>query len=217
MPTGYTERLYDGEQTFEEYVWRCARMMGPLFSIRDARLDSPIPDVLECDVSYEQERLSEISARLEAACSWTPVEAAHEAQLAYERLHASWAAHCTAVEARKQRYLKMLRQVVDWKPPTPEHEGLKVAMVQQLRSSITADCHAGPAPTMVPSQEYRDTVIKRALSDIEYYSENIQKAKNRTAESNEWLDALREAVPVPRRENESSAEEQQALVGELGP
>ena len=46
MPTGYTANIVDGEETFEEYVWRCTRAFGAMMHMRDDSLGAKftVPD-----------------------------------------------------------------------------------------------------------------------------------------------------------------------------
>jgi hypothetical protein len=63
MPTGYTAKLVESGQTFEEFVLTCARAFGALIELRDEPLDAPIPETLEPH-SYYAEAVVEAKKRL---------------------------------------------------------------------------------------------------------------------------------------------------------
>ena len=47
MPTGYTAKLMDGGQTFQDFIMRCARAFGALVEMRDSPNDTPVPEKFE--------------------------------------------------------------------------------------------------------------------------------------------------------------------------
>ena len=44
MPIGYTSKLHDGDQPFNEFIMSCARAFGALVTMRDDPNDAPIPE-----------------------------------------------------------------------------------------------------------------------------------------------------------------------------
>ena len=61
MPTGYTARLCDGEQTFKDFAMLCARACGALIEMREDPMDAPIPEKIKRS-SYYDEALSKAVA-----------------------------------------------------------------------------------------------------------------------------------------------------------
>ena len=56
MPTGYTSKIYDGEQvTGKEFLMTCARAFGALIEMRDESLNAKIPEELEVNTYHKKE------------------------------------------------------------------------------------------------------------------------------------------------------------------
>jgi hypothetical protein len=47
MPTGYTAKLYDGDQKFQDFAMECARAFGALIEMRDEPMNAKIPETFE--------------------------------------------------------------------------------------------------------------------------------------------------------------------------
>src|SRR5438128_1642271 len=65
MPTGYTAELHDKGQSFEEFVWTCARAFGGLLHMREDDLNAPLRLHAEEGRNYGAETLKEEQAELE--------------------------------------------------------------------------------------------------------------------------------------------------------
>jgi hypothetical protein len=63
--TGYTATLTEKDQTFEQFVWACARNFGALITMRDDPMDAPVPELFELR-SYYSERVEEARKELQA-------------------------------------------------------------------------------------------------------------------------------------------------------
>src|SRR5437870_4307935 len=123
MPSGYTATLYEGEQSFEDFVWGCARGMGALVLLRDSP-DAPIPERFEPGTYYAT-RVADAQLRLDALNGMTADDAERAARTAFE----SETEYRRAADRRdaeiRARYEAMLRRVRAWEPPTPDHVGLR--------------------------------------------------------------------------------------------
>lgn len=191
MPTGYTAALYEGEdQTFEEFVLRCARAMGAAIMQRDSG-PGPIADEYQPS-TYHAEALKKAAARLTAVDGWDDDEATAEAAVAYHDAKRRDDESRATTRLREARYQAMLLKVKAWPPPTPEHEGLKRFMAEQLTESIDFDCRGNwPAPVRLDGAAYREQERDRALRDIEYNARHQAEEEERTRERNAWVRALR--------------------------
>jgi len=63
MPTGYTAKLMESGQTFQDFVMQCARAFGACVMMRDDPMDAPIPERFEPS-DYNVKRLAEAKAEL---------------------------------------------------------------------------------------------------------------------------------------------------------
>ncbi len=106
----------------------------------------------------------------------------------------------TKERALAERYRAMLIKTRDWNPPTPDHEGLKGFMVEQIESSIKFDCgHTWEAPVKLSGAAWREEQIAKCARDLEYHAREARKESTRNAERNAWIKALRESVPQPTK------------------
>jgi hypothetical protein len=201
MPTSYTAPVGDGELNFNQFVWRCARAMGALVSMRDESLDAPIPEKIEAS-SHHQGGINAAKARKARLEAMTEDEIAAEAKSSYEE----------AVERRlqmekerlltKANYERMLAQVQAWIPPTSDHEGLKKFMIEQLQESIRFDCSPLSelsAPQMLSAKEWRHAEANSIGRDLAYHRRELAEEAKRVRAVNEWLSDLRTSVPPPTK------------------
>ena len=186
MPTGYTSKLYEGEsQTPREFILMCSRAFGATIDQRD-----------EPFVSYHDEALAKARVLVKEAPAWSDEEADRRA----------WAEHVEAVTAWRKseakraeiraRYEAMLMEVDRWSPPTADHQGLKVFMIEQLRGGIDFDCKPYDPPAARLGSEYRADVIKQANRDVEYHTKERAEKIRRAASANAWIAALYESLPA---------------------
>jgi len=197
MPTGYTLDLYDGKDlTFEEFALKCARAFGALISMRDKLIDAPIPEKFEPS-DYHLKELEKAKKRLEEIKGWDEEKAEQEAERAYKEALKKREETIKKNELIRKRYEDMLLEVQKWKPPTPDHEGLKKFMIQQLEESIEFDCFIPEMPQYLSGEEFREQQIKKALNDIEYHGKEYVEEVNRVYEKNKWLFLLRESLKKP--------------------
>ncbi len=191
MPTGYTEKLYDGHnQTFSEFVLRCARAFGALISMRDDSLEKTIPDEFVPYKWYQEQRV-QAEERLNRARNWT----SEEAELAAAQYHAQNVAgikKSNAVNyARWERYHSMLTEVKRWTPPSPEYVELKEFMIKQLDDSMKYDCYTMEIPVCMSGESYRQREIMQAEKDIAYHIKENDLEVNRAQEKTNWVRVLK--------------------------
>ena len=194
MPTGYTLDLYDGKDiTFEEFALKCARAFGALIDMRDEPIDTPIPEKLEPS-DYHLKELEKAVKRLEEIKDWDDEKAQQEAERLYQEALKKREEFIKKNEEICKRYEDMLLKVRQWKPPTPDHEGLKKFMIQQLEKSIEFDCSVPEIPQRLSGEEFRKQQIEKILNDIEYHGKEYVEEVNRVYERNKWLLLLRKSL-----------------------
>lgn len=194
MPTGYTAAVADGI-TFDRFVWSCARAMGALVTMRDLPSDAPIPERFEPS-DYSAKRLGEAKAELKRLSEMNLADAAACAKASHTEAIAGHAKRTQERDELRIKYQTMLADVVKWNPPTPDHEGFKTFMADQLRQSIDFDCCGkyDKPPVALSGAEWRAAAIAKAERDIEYNTKAHAEEVERTEGRNEWLRALRESL-----------------------
>lgn len=200
MPSGYTEKVQSGEITdLAGFVWRCAREMGALIGMRHDSLDAPIPERFEPDTQWHEDQLAAARERL-AGIVWTTRDEISEMQRAdYEQAVIDAAERGARRAIRAERYEKMIAAVAEWEPPSPDHEGLKTFMLNQLQDSLKMDCWpvAEPHRDPRPVTQYKVDQILKCQKDIDYHTKGIAEETERVEARNDWLRVLRESIPQP--------------------
>lgn len=175
MPTEHTAPVQPGQITeFKDFALQCAQSFG-------------VPSETE---KYHAERLAEAKAEL-ARLTDQPVsfwEA--EASRIYTEALARW----EEKQEQRARYETMLAKVEAWTPPTPEHEGLKRFMVEQLASSIRAEAQYDPKPELKQWAAYKAERLAKLERDIATHTEGNRKEIESAEQRNRWLEALRASL-----------------------
>jgi hypothetical protein len=195
MPTGYTEKLYEGDQEFEPFVLRCARAFGALVEMRDTGLDAAIPDEI-VPTPYHQIELDEAILRLRNVRALDADTCQQEASAAHRTWQEQEAKTRAETEARRSRYTAMRELVLAWHPPTDDHTPLRDFMVEQLDESIRFDCgpyYASPEPPL-DGATWRAEAIAKAERDIAYHERERAADRVRSAERTAWIKDLRRSL-----------------------
>lgn len=194
MSTAYTAVIKDGA-TFEQFMMRCARAMGGCIAMRDDPLDATIPERFEPS-SYYAKRREEQRAGLNALHAMTPAEAEVAAAREYAEACASHKQRAEDRATLLNQYNAMLAQVVQWTPPTAEHEPFKEFMLKQIQQSIEFDCcnRFDPPPTSKTGEEWWSDKFSATIDAIRHSTQEYQEEVARTESRNQWLRALRESL-----------------------
>ncbi len=197
MPTGITAPIYKDEPTtMRQFILRCARHMHILARYKEHSVDWEIPQQIEADSSYYNERLAGAERELSTLekLSEEGIESAAQAYHAKERDEAE--AYNAKRNALRMRYENLLEQVLAW-GYVEELEGLKRFALEQLTDSISSDCDGSDMTVkeISPQEWYKNTFISLRW-DIEHSTEEIEKEKGRVVVINTWLKALHENLEV---------------------
>lgn len=190
MPTGYTADVVTGKLTdFRTFALQCARAFGACIMQRDDPMDEP-PKLREVSEYY---RTAVTSARAELAAFTVLGMDELKAQLDREHAEAvaSWEARQREAALVVQHLDGMTSDVKAWTPPTPEHQGLKDFMLQQLAETRKYDGTAwGEAPVKRTPLLYAADRIRQLESAVERSEESLRDEEKRCAEQNAWITAL---------------------------
>ncbi|KWR88787.1 DUF551 domain-containing protein [Cupriavidus sp. IDO] len=200
MPTGYTAAISKGIP-FNVFVMTCARAMGALIMMRDEPIDSPIPERFEPSDFYTK-KAEAARAEVQRLRGLSDAEAECEAEADHQAMCARYAGYRQESVDLQAKYEAMLEQVREWLPPTPDHEGFKAFMLEQLESSIRSDCDAScwQDPAKQTGCDWRaaqiDSNSRLAERSEQMHREEIERTEGRNA----WLKALRESLPSTENE-----------------
>lgn len=196
MPTGYTACIGD-DATFEKFVLGCARAFGALVTMRDDPADAPIPERFE-PYDYHAKAIKEAEATLRELDGMPLDEAERRANADYAEALKRNREMIQRNDDLRAKYTAMLKQVNEWQAPTPDHEGLKKFMREQIEQSIDFDCsneyYLRNAPTKLTAMEWRSKQVEKARRDIAYHSKEHAEEVGRAAGRTDWVKALRESL-----------------------
>lgn len=196
MPTGYTAKIADGI-TFNEFAMACARGMGALIMMRDEPSNAPIPERFEPS-DYHATKHVAAEMELGRLRRMTPAETEEAARTEFMEESARHVERMQENDDLRLKYEAMLAEVKAWQPPTPDHEGMKKFMVEQITGSIDFDCDNGyyrdNAPKRFNGPEWLEKKIAGARHDIDYHRKNHAEEVERTESRNAWLKSLRDSL-----------------------
>lgn len=195
MPTGYTADIKDGI-TFNRFVWNCARAFGALVILRDEPTGAPIPERFEPS-SYYADSAKKDEAELARLHSLTKEQASAECLAAYQREQGDYNQRRAEKRDLREKYLRMLAKAKEWKPPTPEHAGLRDFMVQQITESIEWDCSDkyDRLPACKSTDAWLADGIEHTRKSLARSQQSYTEEVERTESRNRWLQELRNSVP----------------------
>lgn len=198
MPTGYTDQIKI-DTPFAEWAMKCARAFGACILLRDDPLDTPIPE-FKADTKFYGDSIAKEQTRLAVLADMTEEQLAadlekHNAEQRKRREEMT----AESVETRK-KYERMLGLVEQWTPPTPDHEGMKKFMREQITESIRFDCHdedfqdkCYPLFVGTPA-EWREKQMAKCHQSLAWDRQNRQEELERTRQRNAWVKALRDSL-----------------------
>ena len=197
MPTGYTAEVANGKVTdFRTFALRCARQFGATIMQRDDPMEE-LPKLRVASDYYERS-LAESKARLAWLDTLDVEQANDEAAKEYGEAVKQNEKYRAERSLTKTRYEAMLSDVRAWEPPTPEHQELKRFMVQQLTESIDFDCKDySTKPVRLSGPMWLAREKGKARESIARYTKLYGEELERVEESNRWITALYESLPVP--------------------
>jgi hypothetical protein len=197
--TGHTHELVERDLSFEQFALLCARAFGALITMRDDRLDAPVPVQIEPE-SYHRDELAKAEAELakwdamtgEGCLKWAETEKC--TQLDYHQ-------NCLLGEqAVAEKLSAVLAKATAWTPPTEEHQGLKRFVVEQITASMPrVDSYHAEAIASLRSTTPEAMVAERRMSlarDVEYHRKGWAEEQHRAATRNAWLQSLRSSLKL---------------------
>ena len=199
MPTGYTAGIIDGTtETFQDFAKICMRAFGATIYMRDEKMDKEYEPRTPSD--YHTKALEKAKEKLKQAEIFTDAELIEMRTKDLEeskKYHLESIAKTKVVRAKLEEFLV---KAIEFKAPTPEHEGLRKFMIEQLQSTINFDCktdYHDKALSQVEMElknidanQIRFSMIADANEDIAYHLKEHKEELKRCAESNVWVETL---------------------------
>ena len=187
MPTGYTIDIYNGKDvSFKDFALNCARAFGACVMQRDDPADEK-PKIMP-EESYHADKLKEIGKFKKP--TKTKFNNYIKEQTAY------WQESIDKKKKLQIAYDIKIKEAQNWTPPTPEHEGLKKFMIEQLTESMKFDCDGDFYESELISLKaltYEKYVLKEKSEyerSIVFHTEYLKKDLNTIRQRNKWIQDL---------------------------
>lgn len=208
MPTGYTAAIAD-DITFNDFVMNCSRAMGALILMRDEPSNAPIPERFE-PTDYHAKKIEAAKAKLLELQGLSEAETIAAAQAAFDEETEARDSAMRKNDSLREKYTAMLGQVKAWETPTPDHDGFKTFMVEQITGSIDFDCsnsyYIDRKPVLLSGDAWLAREMISANKDLEYHTAENLKEIERTEGRNKWLRELRVSLKGSNNQGNSVAE-----------
>ena len=199
MPTGYTAGIIDGKtETFQDFAKLCMKAFGACIHMRDENMNKEYEPRVPSD--YHTNALQEAKEKLKQAETFTDAELI---EMRIKKLEESKKYHLESIAKTKIARAKLeefLTKAIEFKAPTPDHEGFRKFMIEQLQSTIDFDgktnYHDEALPQIemelknINANQIRFTLIADANKDISYHLKEHKEELKRCAESNAWVETL---------------------------
>lgn len=193
MPNGYTAGIYEGDDSFKNYVTRVAKDFGAYYHQRDDGLDEPLKPLGDDSLLYHQRELDKAQTKYD---DFTALDVNAQRKVWQEALkdvrEANEKSNQEGIELAS-RYGELLAQTIAWTVP-PELVNLKDKMRKYLEDSIDFDCNVN---YNLPEPDF-DKWLREHLRSlewgIEYHSKEVEREKKCIAEQREWHNLLMDAL-----------------------
>lgn len=195
MPTGYTAGILDGKiKTFKQFATQCIRAFGGAIHMRDDDWDAPYrPDKAS---DYYINSVKDAKDKIEKLKKVSDKELVNnrKKELIEERIR-----YTKIIEEKKQAELKLqefLEEANKYVPPTPDHQGIKDFMIQQLTDTIKWDCdksyyekeiaEVDKQLENIDPVEIRKSLMEDYVDDLKLSEKRLQEEQERVDNRNEW-------------------------------
>lgn len=196
MPTGYTADIKDGID-FKTYAMNCARAFGACVELREEPGGGDrIPETFEPS-DYHLKAVEKARGELAALGAMTPAELERAAARAWDNAETSRLVRLEDKRKQREAYEAMLAKARAWKAPTPDHEGLRKFMCEQIEQSLDFDCGGDYGKTPTPhltGEQWAAKEAARLNRDIAYHEKEHAGEVARAASRTAWVRALRAAL-----------------------
>lgn len=191
MPTGYTSKIYDGDQTtVEQYAKTClVAFLGESYqNIADTPGKIPLLTLDEfSSYTYYKDNVDRAESELKKKLAFTEDDWIEYGNTVYNAKIKNNKDYIANAEKIGERYKSMMELVNNWVAPSNLQE-LKKFMISQLNSAYKFDVvdtleysesYIDIDKSGYFSKEYREGVIGELKDNIAYFKENMIKIKNR--------------------------------------
>lgn len=203
MPTGYTSYINDGKITNgADFLKLCTRAFGVAIELEDEDLSVPTPIHFEPDPYYKEQYEKAVKKRNKYR-KMTLDEARKEfIDQSIENIN-STKSHLKNLIGENDKYRAIRNEIMQWIPPTSDHEKLKEYAINQLdismNSADTIKYYKEESDKMIDDNkkavtEYLDRKRKMTEENVvrsyKKWQENIKETEEKNLWMKQFLDSL---------------------------
>lgn len=198
MPTGFTECLLEDEPvSFKDFLLGCAQASQ---YYRDRSWDRKSPDT-----SYNQEQLDKAKAKLVSLVDITDLQLWQDEHDRVVRIVKQHDQEVERGKKLKEKLTGLIDQIKEWNSPSPEHDWLKIFMLEQVELTLKHDGHVcgddcynrfvlNPPKAETDASKLRLNRMTDCIEDINYHEKAIRDERLYTESAKNWIKTLRESV-----------------------
>lgn len=198
MPTSYTAGIIDGDiTTFEQFATQCTRQFGATIHMKDDSLDVPYEPRTPSE--YFSNRLQSEREELERMKLISDQELIQELELKHKEDLKYYEEKLGRSQVNCEKLNFILESTKSWIPPTEDHQGLKVFMIEQLEITIKGEGNSSYyLDQLINSQRkidegiepkaYREKRLIEIEKNIFRHEDDFQKDFERCKKANLWME-----------------------------
>ena len=187
MPTGYTKKLMESGQTFQEFVLDSVYAFFACNKITERFGES----------DFYLKRLDEATEKLRILQAMTKAEKIEWGESRKAESLAMMGSLLDEVFEQNKRLEAMEVSVSKWNPPSADHVGLKVFMLEQIRVSKNSTDYIEKSLAETREKtpmEFYEEAVASAEGDIGYFIKCQKEELEGVKSLNEWVGKLRESI-----------------------
>lgn len=204
MPTAYTEVIKDGI-TFEQFALRFARQYPALESISGLPLDTPIPPQVGIDPCFA-ESVREEKENLDFLEKMSPQKLREFVKIKRGANLAELRQQVAETKANKKKAAALLKKIKAWRPPSPNHESMKLKMISSVESYMDVDWSLSRYNELINFwtkgfniDSYCERLLQSAREDYRLACLRQKYEIERVAGHNKWIKQLRDSLKATKK------------------
>lgn len=189
MPTGHTIPIEEGDDSFKNFAWRCAKVFGFMLHMRaDPENAKPRPPVF--DDSYHANALAKALVTMQDLVAMSDEDWHREHEQWWDKQQEFFLSETKRFEDLTEKYDAMLCKVQAYEPPEGL-EDLKEYMLNQIKVSRPSRPNC---PDFMPLEDFKDRRINWLQKDISYHSQWLKEQEKRQEENMDMYNAFVESL-----------------------
>lgn len=189
MATGFTYKLIDEDQSFEDFALHCMTAFGACIEQRDS--NDTTPKLKKID-TYHYDKLKEATKKLSDFLNKSDEEIQKEIDDKYYKTQKE------KNRKTKTKLLEIKERIHKLNFPEGDYARYKEFMLEQIDGTIEFDCtDRYENESVKPSlKEYKNSSIDSYNWSINYHKDAWEKHQKNVEDSNKWIKGAAKAIGV---------------------